>query len=135
MIDQLALSNPSVAFLKARPISSFPPPWEFLGSQPSSCVPSATAALPPRRRPRRPGRWDTEPPDLRAVCPRLSTPRTPPQVDVDEQQEAAAAEGVRSMPTFKFYLGGRPLPQEGFSGADANRVAGAVARLAPPAPQ
>ena len=51
------------------------------------------------------------------------------KVDVDEQQEIAAAEGVRSMPTFKVWRGGLPLPQEGFAGADAQRLAELVARL------
>ena len=42
------------------------------------------------------------------------------KVDVDEVQEVAAAENVRSMPTFKLYRYGSKV--EEFSGADPNRL-------------
>jgi thioredoxin-like negative regulator of GroEL len=42
------------------------------------------------------------------------------KVDVDEVQEVAAAENVRSMPTFKLYRYGAKV--EEFSGADPNRL-------------
>ncbi|EOD38013.1 thioredoxin, partial [Emiliania huxleyi CCMP1516] len=42
------------------------------------------------------------------------------QVDVDENQEAAAACGIRSMPTFQLFRGGVKVDE--FSGADENRL-------------
>lgn len=51
------------------------------------------------------------------------------KVDVDEVQDVAASENVRSMPTFKLYRYGSKL--EEFSGADANRLQAWLTRYLP----
>ena len=51
------------------------------------------------------------------------------KVDVDEAQEIAAAENVRSMPTFKLYRYGAKV--EEFSGADPGKLAALIDRYLP----
>ena len=51
------------------------------------------------------------------------------KVDVDQVQEVAAAENVRSMPTFKVYRHG--VKVEEFSGADPNKLSAVVLQYLP----
>ena len=52
------------------------------------------------------------------------------KVDVDENQEVAMQQGIRSMPTFKFYRRGRQVNE--FSGADVARLRAMLAALGGP---
>ena len=49
-------------------------------------------------------------------------------VDVNENQQTSSAEGVRSMPTFKFYLNGKTYQQ--FSGADERQLRSLTSEVA-----
>mmetsp|Transcript_25185 Transcript_25185/g.39551 ORF Transcript_25185/g.39551 Transcript_25185/m.39551 type:complete len:92 (-) Transcript_25185:144-419(-) len=48
------------------------------------------------------------------------------KVDVDENEETAAACGIQSMPTFQFYKSGKKVTE--FSGADPAKLAQCVAQ-------
>jgi thioredoxin 1 len=49
------------------------------------------------------------------------------KVDVDDAEDIARECGIRSMPTFQFYKGGKKVSE--FSGADVNRIKTVVASL------
>ncbi|KAF0684744.1 Aste57867_23259 [Aphanomyces stellatus] len=51
------------------------------------------------------------------------------KVDVDDLDTTAHAAGVRSMPTFQFYVNGKIQPTLGFSGADPNLLQVTVNKL------